>query len=75
MSMWELPRPEIKPTPPTLAGRCFTAEPPGKPLPFKKYIFISFIWLPQVLVAAQGIFDLSYGVWDLVPRPGIELEV
>ena len=29
-----------------------------------------FIWLHQVLVAACGIF--SYGMWDIVPWPGIE---
>ena len=35
-------------------------------------IFIWFIWLCQVLVAAQRIF--SCGMWDLAPWPGIELE-
>ena len=29
--MWDLPRPGIKPMSPTLAGRFFTIEPPGKP--------------------------------------------
>ena len=32
--------------------------------------FFKFIWLSQILVAAVGIF--SYGMWDLVPQPGIE---
>ena len=27
----DLPNPEIEPTSPALAGRLFTAEPPGKP--------------------------------------------
>ena len=31
--MWDLPRPEIKPMFPALAGGFFTTEPPGKPLP------------------------------------------
>ena len=31
--MWELPRPGIEPVSPALAGRFFTTEPPGKPLP------------------------------------------
>ena len=36
----------------------------------KKY---SFIWLCQVLVAAHRIFFFffSYGMWDLVPQPGL----
>ena len=29
----DLPNPGIKPESPTLAGRFFTAEPPGKPIP------------------------------------------
>ena len=35
---------------------------------------IFIIWLPQVLVAARGNFNLHCGVfmWDLVPQPGIE---
>ena len=28
---WDLPRPGIEPLSPTLAGRFFTGEPPGKP--------------------------------------------
>ena len=41
---------------------------------FCKYLFI---WLHQVLAEACGIFScsmraLSYGMWDLVPWPGIE---
>ena len=28
----DLPKPGIEPAPPALAGRFFTAEPPGKPL-------------------------------------------
>ena len=31
-----------------------------------------FTWLIQVLAAALGIFDLRYGVWDLVPWPQIK---
>ena len=31
--MWDLPRPGIEPVSPQLAGRFFTTEPPGKPLP------------------------------------------
>ena len=30
--MWDLPRPEIEPVSPSLAGRFFTTEPPEKPL-------------------------------------------
>ena len=32
-----------------------------------KIIFIKklFIWLPQVLVAAHGIFNLHFNTWDL----------
>ena len=33
VGMWDLPRPEIKPMFPPLAGEFFTSEPPGKPLP------------------------------------------
>jgi len=40
----------------------------------KAFLFFSFfffvIWLLQVLVMAGPLVD---GVWDLVPRPGIEL--
>ena len=42
-------------------------------------IFISFIWLHRLFVAAYGIFDVhcsmpesSCNMWDLVPWPGIE---
>ena len=43
-----------------------------------KYLFL-FIWLCQVLVAAGVTFSLhcsifNCGMWDLVPRPGIEPE-
>ena len=31
-AMWDLPRPEIEPVSPPLAGRLFTTEPPEKPL-------------------------------------------
>ena len=37
----------------------------------KKKIYL-FTWLIQVLVAALRIFDLRYGVWDLVPWPQIK---
>ena len=30
--MWDLPRSGIEPVSPTLAGKLFTTEPPGKPL-------------------------------------------
>ena len=30
--MWDLPGPGVEPSSPTLAGRFFTTEPPGKPL-------------------------------------------
>ena len=30
--MWDLPRPEVKPMSPALAGRFFSTEPPGKPI-------------------------------------------
>ena len=30
--MWDLPRSGIEPASPTLAGKLFTTEPPGKPL-------------------------------------------
>ena len=29
--MWDLPGPGVEPLSPTLAGRFFTTEPPGKP--------------------------------------------
>ena len=32
--MWDLPEPGIEPASPTLAGRFFTTESPGKPLLF-----------------------------------------
>ena len=44
------------------------------------FIFILFIWLHQILVAALGwdfhscnMQILAWGMWDLVPWPGIEL--
>ena len=36
----------------------------------KFFNLFKFIWLSQILVAAVGIF--SFGMWDLVPQPGIE---
>ena len=40
--MWDLPRSEIEPTSPTLAGRFLTTEPPGKPC-----IFFTFFTFPN----------------------------
>ena len=34
--------------------------------------FYLLIWMCLVLVAALGIFDLHWGMWDLVPWPGME---
>ena len=31
LGMWDLPRSGIEPVSPSLAGRCFITEPPGKP--------------------------------------------
>ena len=39
--MWDLPGSGIKPVSPTLAGRFFTTEPPGKPT---NLIFFNFIY-------------------------------
>ena len=37
------------------------------------YYFLNLlIWLCQVLAIAHGIFDLSCGMWDLVPWSGME---
>ena len=47
----------------------------------QQLFFLIFIWLPWILVAAHGIFDLCFGVqdllfqlgtWDLVLGPGID---
>ena len=59
------PGPEIKPVSPALAGRFLTTGPPGKPH-------------AEPLVAACRIFScgiqtLCCNMWDLVPRPGMEL--
>ena len=38
--MWDLPGPRVEPVSPALAGRLFTAEPPGKtPYPFQYIVF------------------------------------
>ena len=59
--MWELPRPEIQPTCPALAGRFFTTEPPGKPLmlSFKSSLYtqISEVFL---VLAFQKINKIWY---------------
>ena len=52
--MWDLPGSGIKPPSPALAGGYFTTETPEKPLIF---IFIYFVWLLWVLVAAHVIFS------------------
>ena len=47
--LWELPRPGIKPTSSTMAGRIFTTEPPGKPSSFW------FLSMPLVINSARTI--------------------
>ena len=47
------------------------------PYLFKNIYLYSFIWLYLVLVVVHGVFSrclhtLSFGMWDLVPWPGIE---
>ena len=70
--------PRIEVTPPALEGKFLTDVPPGKSHIFfsffRKKIIYFFIWLHQVLVAARRTFDLHlhWGMWDLVPWPGIE---
>ena len=36
-------------------------------------VFVCFIWLCWAVVVAPWIFDLCYGMQDLVPWPGIKL--
>ena len=53
-----------------MRGKGFwTSKMPSFPPPLKKK---KFIWQYQVLGAAHRIFDLSCGIWDLVPWPEIE---
>jgi len=51
ISQGELPEPGIKPMPPALAGRFFTAEPPGKP----KGSFLNLCWIKQLCWKAEII--------------------
>ena len=48
LSPGDLPNPGIEPTPPALAGRFFTTEPPGKPFHMHPRVEISKI------IALQG---------------------
>ena len=41
-SMWDLPRPGIRPVSPALAGGCFTTEPSGKPSPVFYCVYFGF---------------------------------
>ena len=82
--MWDLPGPGIEHISPTLAGRFFTTEPPGKPFFFKWGPLFSFLILARSsffklinLTTALGIFSrsiwtLTCGIWALVPWTGIE---
>ena len=40
---WDLPRPELEPVSPALAGRFFTTAPPGKPLCIFSFNFLFYI--------------------------------
>ena len=40
---------------------------------WNKYFFNVCLFLWQILVAACRIFDLRCNIWDLIPRPRIEL--
>ena len=67
-SMWDLPRPGLKPVSPALIGRFSTTAPPGKPLSlffFKGtfiYLLIGLCWVFVVacrlsLVVASGVYS------------------
>ena len=51
--MWDLPRPELEPVSPALAGRFSTTAPPGQPLALllKKYIYplVSLFYLIELV--------------------------
>ena len=58
--------------------RCLIAHgpyhfsPPSSCTDLFFFLINSFIWLHWVLFEALRIFDLSCGMWDLVPWPGIK---
>ena len=62
-------------------GRLSSHWHPANRWPPAVFFFLIFIWLHWILVAAHGIFDLCFGMqnllfrlgmWDLVPWPGTE---
>ena len=63
-SMWDLSRSGIKPVSPSLAGRCFTTEPPGEPMCF---IFkdISILFSKQTCFKRESKFAYHMGVLGL----------
>ena len=61
--MWNNPGPEIKPMSPALASRFRSTVPPGK-----SWFHFLFIYLLIYLT----VLGLSWGMWHLVPWPGIE---
>ena len=59
------------------AGSWCNSLGPRTSLLSSPFFFLLFIWLRKVLVAACRIFScsmwtLSCGMWDLVPKPGIQ---
>ena len=70
----DLPDPEIKPTPPAVAGRVFTTEPPGKP-----YLRTCACMLRRVpllvtpwTVACQTPLSMGFSrqdYWNVLPCP------
>ena len=77
-ALWYLPYVEITHTKKVIHGAELTCKLKKK---FSTFIFefYLFIWLCQVLagacrssIFARSIWILSFGMWDLVPWPGIE---
>ena len=61
-SMGDLPRPEIKPVSPALAGGFFTTELPGKP----SIRVFKMVFLLDPLQVPEGPFFLASASWNFI---------
>ena len=57
-SMWDLPRPRIKPVSPALAGGFFTTKPPGKPGKHFFFFFASEYLISAYLYVCQYLLNI-----------------
>ena len=66
--MWDLPRPELEPVSPTLAGRFLTTAPPGKPWSIFNFSYLLFITVCLLFSSSRSLLNVSCIFSILFPR-------